>query len=330
MKFLSVVANIFGIYVVFILVAMYGEKILTVKYISNTQELEKEIFTSPLFVVFLVSTTVSLYSLIKNHVKIKLEEKLDIENESLKLLGIASFFRFLANALSSSSVLFIGYLPTVVIKSCKPIPILLANILIGKKKYSIKKFLTIVFICAGTIIFMIYSLDVKKKEKKETKVVGFLMLIGSLICDGLVAGFQGKVENPNVHHFLLYMNLFSIGYAFIGALITSQFISGFLFFVKYPHIIFDTFIFLTLMTIGQELIYYSIVHFGNLFTSVVTTTRKMITILLSIVWFSHHLNIPQIIGIIIVFIFVILDFFVDKNEHGEKIKIQIDKEKEMV
>jgi solute carrier family 35 (UDP-galactose transporter), member B1 len=286
---------------------------------SENKEQQEE-FKSPLFIVLLVSITISIYSFIslflftkkeiflKSHLKFEVKE---IDSETFKNLAISSLFRFIASALASSSVIYVGYLSTVILKSCKPIPVILMNVLIGKRSYSLKKYTTIFFICLGTVIFMFYS---SNSNSKKTEIFGFFLLICSLLCDGLVSGFQERIKEPDSDQFLYYMNLFTIAYGLIAVIVSSQLIPGIYFFIYYPQILIDTVVFLLLMTIGQEFIYFSVVNYGNLFTSVLTTTRKMITIFLSVILFSHQLNVQQITGIVVVFISIFFDFFFNKNE----------------
>ncbi|SSD58461.1 uncharacterized protein SCODWIG_00222 [Saccharomycodes ludwigii] len=53
--------------------------------------------------------------------------------------------------------------------------------------------------------------------------------------------------------------------------------------------------------LGQVFIFYSLQSFGSIILIMVTVTRKMISMILSIVVYEHKLNGPQIAGIGIVF-----------------------------
>lgn len=61
----------------------------------------------------------------------------------------------------------------------------------------------------------------------------------------------------------------------------------------HPKIIQDILIFSVTGGCGQLFIFYTLEHFGSLSLVTVTVTRKMFSILLSVLWFGHHLSIGQ-------------------------------------
>ena len=54
--------------------------------------------------------------------------------------------------------------------------------------------------------------------------------------------------------------------------------------------------------VGQLFIYGMIASYGPLTLSLVTTTRKFFTILVSVLWFGHHVSTMQWFGVVLVFI----------------------------
>lgn len=53
--------------------------------------------------------------------------------------------------------------------------------------------------------------------------------------------------------------------------------------------------------IGQIFIYYTLAHFSSLLLVTVTVTRKMLTMMLSVIWFGHRLSGMQWVGVGLVF-----------------------------
>lgn len=53
--------------------------------------------------------------------------------------------------------------------------------------------------------------------------------------------------------------------------------------------------------IGQIFIYYTLSHFSSLLLVTVTVTRKMLTMMLSVLWFGHRLSSMQWVGVGLVF-----------------------------
>jgi UDP-galactose transporter B1 len=54
--------------------------------------------------------------------------------------------------------------------------------------------------------------------------------------------------------------------------------------------------------IGQCFIFYSLERYGSLRLVTVTVTRKLFTMLLSVVWFKHELALGQWSGVALVFL----------------------------
>lgn len=63
-----------------------------------------------------------------------------------------------------------------------------------------------------------------------------------------------------------------------------------------------------LSTVGQMFVYQMIKEFKQHFVPFVITTRKIVTVGLSILYFGHETNAGQVIGILIVFAIVTYEF----------------------
>lgn len=117
---------------------------------------------------------------------------------------------------------------------------------------------------------------------------------------------------------MLYMNFYSIFYTLVALLFTGQIQPALQFCMKFPQINFDILIYLITGVSGQYFVYKTMMSFGILFNSIVTTTRKVFTILLSVFWFRHSLNIYQWLGIIIVFGSLSVDLWIENREYLSK------------
>jgi solute carrier family 35 (UDP-galactose transporter), member B1 len=63
-------------------------------------------------------------------------------------------------------------------------------------------------------------------------------------------------------------------------------------------------------SVGQYAVYYCLVHFGSLLTTLITTTRKFFSILISIAYFGHELTRVQWVAVAVVFAGLALDSLV--------------------
>ena len=74
------------------------------------------------------------------------------------------------------------------------------------------------------------------------------------------------------------------------------------FLITHPTAIPSMLSFACLGGLGQLFIFETIQHFGSLTLVMVTVTRKLFTMLLSVIVFNHHLNKPQWLGVAVVFL----------------------------
>jgi len=81
------------------------------------------------------------------------------------------------------------------------------------------------------------------------------------------------------------------------------------FVIEHPSIISDILIISLCSTIGMVIIYYTISQFGNLALGFVTTTRKIFTVIFSIVIFKHKINNFQYACIGAVFLVIFYEFY---------------------
>lgn len=77
-----------------------------------------------------------------------------------------------------------------------------------------------------------------------------------------------------------------------------------------------------LSTLGQIVVYWMIKEFKQHFVPFVITTRKIFTVGLSIIFYSHPTNVWQILGLIIVFGVVTYEFVSELMEEKKGDTVQ--------
>lgn len=111
------------------------------------------------------------------------------KDTSRKLLYLIAAIAYLSAMLCSNMALkWVAYPIQVVAKSAKPIPTIILTALIGKRKYTWKKYMFVFIIVIGVALF-IYE-GKKDKGVKEKVWFGELLLLASLLLDGLCGGFE--------------------------------------------------------------------------------------------------------------------------------------------
>ena len=204
----------------------------------------------------------------------------------------------LSGICSTLSLGYISYHIRVLVKCAKPVAIIIVRTLSGKSVP--KQDVINSVIISGSVFFFIYN-DSKYNSatNQASTFFGIMLLCTSLCVDGIVALKQHTIRNRNIPaaQQMLWINMWTLG---ITGVIHA--------FIPYPAIDVRLGVSVLItgisLAIGQCFIYIIIVKYGSLVCSTVTTTRKLISILLSIYLFGHVLNYYQIVCIIPVFIII--------------------------
>uniref|UniRef100_A0A914Y1Q2 Solute carrier family 35 member B1 n=1 Tax=Panagrolaimus superbus TaxID=310955 RepID=A0A914Y1Q2_9BILA len=210
---------------------------------------------------------------------------------------------------SNSALKFVPYPTQVLCKSCKPLPVLLFGVLFASKRYHWRKFLYITLIVAGMAIFMY-----KPKHSGKFDVLNFgtgeALLLLSLFMDGVTGTVQERMRSgykTEKYSMMFYMNFFS-GVLLSGSIVFSHDLFKFIDFVqRYPFVLQRIALLSIAGACGQVFIFKTVSDFGPLTLSIITTSRKLISVVLSVILFSNPLNQNQKIGTIIVFLALFLD-----------------------
>mmetsp|Transcript_13450 Transcript_13450/g.42308 ORF Transcript_13450/g.42308 Transcript_13450/m.42308 type:complete len:320 (+) Transcript_13450:87-1046(+) len=180
-------------------------------------------------------------------------------------------------------------------KSSKMVPVMIGSLLLGKAKYSFREYLHVLLIVGGTAAV---SMAKKAKPGAPSSTMGLLLLAAALACDGIVGGTQkalkkaladkGMKERNFEMQFLtnLYMTLTAVVFTFA----MGEFEPGYRFCMENPAILKNVCLFAACSAVGQAFIFYTISSFDPLVCTTVTTTRKVFSVIYSILMKGHHMN----------------------------------------
>lgn len=214
---------------------------------------------------------------------------------------------------SNAALSYVTYPTQALAKSCKMIPVMLMRIVVNKKRYRAREYLHVLLITAGISTFMLM-----KKAKKAADPVdeesngsfGLVLLFLSLALDGFTGPNQERIEQrykPSTQQMMLHMNVYAVFIVTVGMLLTGTFMPAVNFVAAYPAVLWDLLVFSLTSALGQNFILMTLYRFDSLILTTITTTRKFFTILVSVVWFGHHLNAGQWAGVAVVFFGLGLD-----------------------
>ncbi|XP_041431476.1 solute carrier family 35 member B1 isoform X1 [Xenopus laevis] len=210
---------------------------------------------------------------------------------------------------SNSALQFVNYPTQVLGKSCKPIPVMLLGVTLLRKKYPLTKYLCVLLIVFGVALFM-YKPKTGSGDGDHTVGYGELLLLLSLTLDGLTGVSQDYMRahfQTGSNHMMLSINLWSSLFLGAGIVLTGELWDFLSFTERYPSIVYNIVLFSLTSALGQTFIFMTVVYFGPLTCSIITTTRKFFTILASVILFSNPISSIQWVGTLLVFLGLGLD-----------------------
>ncbi|KAI7906744.1 UAA transporter [Cokeromyces recurvatus] len=238
--------------------------------------------------------------------------------------GQVALFNCTGSPFGYAALKHIDY-PTMILgKSCKLIPVLIMNVLVYRRKFPLYKYICILLVTLGVSMFMLYQPAKKAtaSANASNSLWGLFLLFMNLCIDGLTNATQDQIfatftNLVSGQHMMFYMNAFGSLFSAVYLLLhpyNDELHQAFEFFQQHPAVIRDVLLFGFCGAVGQCFIFYTLQHYGSLRLVTVTVTRKLFTMLLSVFWFHHSLDIGQWMGIALVFIAIGIEAYIGKQQ----------------
>jgi solute carrier family 35 (UDP-galactose transporter), member B1 len=273
-------------------------------------------------------------------------------------LLLVSLTNSLASPFGYASLAHIDYVTFILAKSCKLLPVMFLHITLFRRSFPIYKYLVVCAVTVGVAIFTLHATSAKAHKVNEPKVErnawwGLLLLGVNLLFDGLTNTTQdfiftkfkpytgpqmmcannilGTVITVSWLFFSPYLAHTGIG-EYLGIDLTGgssgdEFKAALAFMAKYPAVWWDVLGFAACGAVGQVFIFYTLSHFSSVLLVTVTVTRKMFTMILSVLWFGHRLSGMQWVGVGLVFGGVGAEGVIQRREKSIKEALKLKHEK---
>jgi len=301
-----------GIFVCYFYFGILQERITRGKYGEGENE---ERFTCTMALVFVLCAVNYVYAVLVSALVLKQGP----DDTKTSYYAVSSLTYLTAMVTSNKALMWVNYPTQVVGKSCKPIPVMVLGVLIGRKKYPLLKYLFVLMIVVGVALFM-YK-DGKKGSGKsgEESIFGLgeILLLVSLTCDGLTGAVQERMKaehNTKSGAMMKAMNAWSCLYLGLGLLATGEIWTFLAFVGRHPTILWQLASVSVASALGQYFIFMCVSEFGPLPCSLITTTRKFFTVLGSVLIFGNALANRQWAGAALVFTGLVLDGIYGKSK----------------
>jgi solute carrier family 35 (UDP-galactose transporter), member B1 len=218
------------------------------------------------------------------------------------------------------SLTYISYPTQALAKSCKILPTMLGGLFVKNLKYHPLQYLSVGLITVGTMIF---NYDSRKPGNDST--IGIALLLGSLVLDSLTSYYSEHIRR-NYSTSSLQTMKYLCGWGslllvpviiLLGMFSRNENLIQYL--IKYPSVLDDIARFGLMSATGQIFIFWALKDFGTLTLSIITTTRKFLTVIVSVTLFSHNITQKQVLCIALVFFGVLVDLFVSNRSKTKKV-----------
>ncbi|KIK59361.1 hypothetical protein GYMLUDRAFT_44712 [Collybiopsis luxurians FD-317 M1] len=273
------------------------------------------------------------------------------------LLGYAQCATFITFAapFGFAALSYISYPAMVLGKSCKLVPVMIMNVLLYRRRFAPHKYLVVAMVTTGITIFMGFGSDSQKHGKKSASsassggpyasLIGTAYLLINLALDGAINSTQDEIFSRykvSGQQMMLWINLMCTLISFtlmalplpsIPVLLpsgngTSELLAALNFVREHPGVVSPLVEFSVTGALGQLFIFETLQHFGSLTLVTITLTRKMFTMLLSVIVYNHQLTPGQWLGAGVVFAGISVEAFVKRKDvHAKRVLQEKEKAK---
>ncbi|KAI0857247.1 solute carrier family 35 member B1 [Xylaria cubensis] len=233
----------------------------------------------------------------------------------------------LASPFGYASLAHIDYITFLLAKSCKLLPVMFLHITVFRKRYPLYKYMVVAAVTAGVAVFTLHSGKKSKRSAatEHNSAWGLLLLGINLLFDGLTNSTQdyifGAFQPYSGPQMMCANNLMSMA-VMVTYLVLSPWLvhtgigewvgmdiagsageleEALAFMARHPSVWSDILGFAACGAVGQVFIFYTLSTFSSVLLVTVTVTRKMFTMMLSVVAFGHRLTHMQVLGVGLVF-----------------------------
>jgi UDP-galactose transporter B1 len=206
------------------------------------------------------------------------------------------------------------------------------HISLFQKRYPVYKYMVIGCVTLGVAIFTLHNPSTAKKAAKKagnnnadaSMTLGLFLLGVNLLFDGLTntvqdhifSTFRGFTGPQMMCAQNIISTLLTTTYLLLSPYIAGTPLGSWVglpatsggelkdaldFVTTYPAVGWDVLAFAVCGAVGQVFIFHTLAHFSSLLLVTVTVTRKMLTMLMSVVLFGHTVTNMQWLGVGLVF-----------------------------
>ena len=316
---------------------VFRERINTTPYgpASHPEKFRYSIFTGTVQSSFAaVSGLIYLYTSTSHPHKPGRPAPIIPTTRMLPAMLLVSVTSALAAPFGTASLKYIDYITFLLAKSCKLLPVMALHLTVFRRSYPFYKYLVVALVTLGVALFTLnHPEEAAKAAKHSAKKImsaqedtlywGLFLLSVNLLFDGITNSTQDFIfttfkpySGPQMmcsHNLLqtLLTSTYLLAGPYVATTVVGQWIGmsstsneladAIAFIQRHPRVGYDVLAFSLCGAIGQVFIFHTLEVYSSLLLVTVTVTRKMMSMILSVVWFGHKIHGMQWLGVALVF-----------------------------
>lgn len=229
----------------------------------------------------------------------------------------------------------LGYItfPLLVLsKSCKLVPVMLVQTTLFGRRYPWHKVLSVALVTVGVAWFTF--LKPSKSDgaggssssgSEVDLAVGLALVAFNLLLDGFINAKEDSMfrrEGMTAQDLQVYMNLAQVAlmslYLVVDPVGDGELVRAIAFVGRHPAALNDILLFAAAGALGQTFVFLTLEAFGSIVLVTITVTRKLVTIVLSVLWFGHAIVPLQWAAVAVVFLGIGLESFGERLLAGRR------------
>lgn len=253
-----------------------------------------------------------------------------------------------ASPLGYASLQYISFPLMILTKSCKPIPVMVIGFFRYAVRYPWYKYISVALLSLGIAIFCAYqppkagSSGTSSGPSDWTDIsvpftdlsfslptlgLGIVLVLMNLTLDGFTNNEQDflfkkynatsiqMMGNVNLWQFIYLGSYLLLWLPFEGK--GSEIYKAVVAIMSSSKLCTDIFMFFVCAAVGQLLIFTVMEEFGSLTWVTIGITRKMFTIILSVIMYNHNFNMYMWAGVALVFVGMFLEVYKKYSDGGD-------------
>ena len=206
-----------------------------------------------------------------------------------------------------------SYSMQVLLKCCKPIPVLFGEKLFAGRRHSRAKHVSVLLLVGGVAAVLLNQQNGKGGGEALfvwtfESCLGMSMVLAGLVCDGYYGPGQVGLREDEAkkgHSIAQFHNMFAMNFGMM-ILVAARVAYGgtapstLEFCARHPEVFSKIAMAVATQVSGNIVIYYMLTWYGSLTVTTVTTLRKLISILVDVFLNGYRLNAAQWAGVFVV------------------------------